>query len=769
MEQRARISVRGVVQGVGFRPFVYRLAQEHGLRGWVRNTSGSVEIEAEGDALALKQFLNLFSSRVPPRARVDAIETTFLPVEGYDGFVIRESERQEGVYQLISPDIATCEDCIREILSSKDRRFRYPFTNCTNCGPRFTIIRDIPYDRRKTTMSRFVMCPECRAEYEDPLDRRFHAQPNACPACGPSLELADAAGTPIPSRDSLHAAAALLQKGKILAVKGLGGFHLVCDATDEAAVRTLRDRKRRTSKPFAVMMASLKEVDRHTELCDQERELLRSPEAPIVLLRWRRDRSTVARSVAPENRYLGVMLPYTPLHHLLLRDAGRPLVMTSANLSGEPLVVDRDEALRKLASIADAFLFHNREIHVRCDDSVYLVEETPQVVRRARGYAPSPIDLPFRSRPILACGAQLKNTFCLTRDAHAFLSPHIGDMENEETLDHFTAMIAHYECLFRIEPRLIACDLHPEYTPTKFAVALAREAGLPCVAVQHHHAHIVSCLVEHRIDGPVIGVAFDGTGYGTDGAIWGGEFLIADWRRCERVGRFQYLPMPGGEAAIRKPYRMALGVLDALFGRPVDLAGLPLGTADPVEQRVIAEQIARRINTPLTSSAGRLFDAVAALAGVRFEVDYDAQAAIELEMQAAQANGESGSYPYTVGRESGLRVVQWEKLFDAILSDLRAHVATPIIARRFHNTIARMTAAVCGQIAGERDIARVALSGGVFQNRLLSRLVTAALRDQGLEVLTHRDVPCNDGGISLGQAVVAHFQAQERKGGQPCV
>lgn len=769
MEQRAKISVRGVVQGVGFRPFVYRLAQAHGLRGWVRNTSGSVEIEAEGHEDALRAFLEEFPSRVPPRARVDALETVFVPVAGYERFVIRESQRREGAYQLISPDIATCEDCVREILSPEDRRVGYPFTNCTNCGPRFTIIQDIPYDRPKTTMAPFTMCPQCAAEYEDPLDRRFHAQPNACPVCGPTLELTDAAGGAIATDRPLRASADLLRTGKVLAVKGLGGFHLVCDATDETAVGTLRDRKHRPSKPFAVMMTDLSMIERHALVADAERALLTSPQAPIVLLNWR-DGSSVTKAIAPGSRDLGVMLPYTPLHHLLLREVGRPLVMTSGNVSGEPLVAGRDEALHKLGAIADAFLFHNRDIHVRCDDSVCLVEEdTPRIVRRARGYAPAPIDLPFATRPTLACGAELKNTFCLTRDTHAFLSPHLGDMENEGTLDHFTAMIAHYERLFRIEPELVACDLHPEYTPTKFARAFARRKDLPCVAVQHHHAHVASCLVEHGIEDAVIGVAFDGTGYGTDGAIWGGEFLIADLARFERVGHLQYLPMPGGEAAIRKPYRMALGALHALFGGAIDLTGLPLAQTDPVEAGLIAGQVDRRLNTPLTSSAGRLFDAVSALAGVRFEVDYDAQAAIELEACAWEAQGETGRYPYTVARESGLWVVQWQELFAAVLSDLRGQVATPIIARKFHNTLAEMTAAVCGRIAAERNIGRVVLSGGVFANRLLSRLVSTALGEAGLEVLTHREVPGNDGGISLGQAVVAHFKAREEKGDQACV
>ena len=759
MERRARISVRGVVQGVGFRPFVYRLAHERTLTGWVCNTSGGVEIEVEGDEDALSDLLAALRREAPPRARVETIEASYYPVEGDTNFVIRKSRNQEGVRQLISPDIATCADCKREIFSSQNRRFSYPFTNCTNCGPRFTIIKDIPYDRAETTMDEFVMCPQCQSEYDDPLDRRFHAQPNACPACGPTLELVDRHGLSINCDDPLATVSHLLREGNVIAVKGLGGFHLVCDATDAAAVALLRERKRRPAKPLAVMIETMQAIEEHCAIITEERELLASPEAPIVLLRWKTERSEIAPVVAPKQKFLGVMLPYTPLHHLLLRKAGLPLVMTSGNLSGEPLVKGNEEAVNRLRGIADFFLLHDRAIHTRCDDSVCLVEGVPQVLRRARGYAPDPIHLPFESRPILACGAELKNTVCLTQEEHAFLSQHIGDMGDEATLEHFYDTIGLYEHLFRIEPESIACDMHPEYVATKAAHRLAAERGLQCIEVQHHHAHIASCLIDNGIEGQVIGVAFDGTGYGTDGAIWGGEFLVADCRTFERAAHLEYIPIPGGEAAIKRPYRMALSYLYTLLGEDISLEGLPVGEVDPVERDVIAQQVRGGINAPLTSSAGRLFDAVSALLGVRGEIDYDAQATIELEMLAWEETEDTESYPFSIAEEESVRVVRLADTISAITHDVRKGLSAATISQRFHRTIAGVIASMCTVIAEERRIDRVLLSGGVFQNRLLLRLTTAAIKREGLRVFTHRRVPGNDGGIALGQAVVAHFAA----------
>jgi len=793
-----KISVRGVVQGVGFRPFVYRLAREHELAGWVLNHSGGVEIEVEGPAAALAAFVRDLQAKAPPLARIEGISIADYPPNGYTTFEIRRSVAEAGRYQLISPDIATCPDCWRELLDPTDRRYRYPFTNCTNCGPRFTIIADVPYDRPLTTMRDFVMCPQCQAEYDDPLDRRFHAQPNACPVCGPHIWLVPSSRVQVsgsnlkpetlkPETDDVIAQAArLLRAGAIVAIKGLGGFHLACDATDEAAVRTLRERKRRPAKPLAMMIATLEEIRQHCWVSEEEERLLISPQCPIVLLPWKPE-SNVSRLVAPRNNYLGVMLPYTPLHHVLLRDVGRPLVMTSGNLSEEPIARDNDEALRRLSHLADYFLLHNRDIYARYDDSVWFVPDgsrftfhvsrpdpkpetlepettLPQPIRRSRGYAPFPVKLPFRVEQILACGAELKNTFCLTRDDYAFLSQHIGDMENLETLEHFETTIELYKRLFRIEPETVAYDMHPEYLATKYAKSQIANCKSQ-VAVQHHHAHIASCLADNGWspdDGPVIGVAFDGTGYGTDGRVWGGEFLIADYHGFRRVAHLEYLPMPGGEAAIRNPYRLALGYLYVLTGRLSSFRPLSLGAgAGEEELRIIRQQIDKGINCPQTSAGGRLFDAVAALIGVRERVTYEAQAAIELEM-AAQiqypiSNIQIMGYPFGIEESGGGKVIRLRPLFDALLADLRGGVAVGEMAYRFHITVAEMIGAVCERIAQEAGLRTVALSGGCFQNRLLLALVVPRLREVGLRVLLHRQVPCNDGGLSLGQAVIAHF------------
>jgi hydrogenase maturation protein HypF len=756
----ARISVRGVVQGVGFRPFVYRLAHGYNLKGWVRNTSGNVEIEVEGNKGSVKSFLADLEVKAPPLARIENVAVDFYSPRGHIGFEICQSLSQEGKYQLVSPDIATCDDCRSEIFCPTDRRYRYPFTNCTNCGPRFTIIEDIPYDRPMTTMRTFQMCPRCQQEYDDPLNRRFHAQPNACPECGPSLALVDSSGDPVAYEDAIEAASELLKAGRILALRGLGGFQLACDATNEEAINLLRRRKRRPAKPFAVMVATMEDSERHCSVSPEERRLLNSAESPIVLLRWKHSSSSISPAVTPNIRYLGVMLPYTPLHHLLLRESGLPLVMTSGNLSEEPIAKDNDEALSRLVAIADYFLLHNRDIFARYDDSVSMVVGTPQVIRRARGYAPYPILLPFESKQILACGAELKNTFCLTKEEHAFLSQHIGDMENEETLEHYEATIELYKGLFRIAPEAVAHDMHPEYLSTKYALQAGAAQGLRLIPVQHHHAHIVSCMVDNGVKGPVIGVAFDGAGYGTDGTIWGGEFLVSDFHRFRRAGHLEYAPLLGGEAAIRKPYRMAFSYLHTLLGGDFSLEGVPIGKLNPATLDLLKQQLTRRVNCPLTSSAGRLFDAVSALAGVRYEIDYEAQAAIELEMLAAEETGEFAGkcYPFSIGENQGVRVIQLAELLSAVIHDVKAKVPIPIISLTFHNTVAKMILEMCTVIARETGITQVALSGGVFQNRLLLGLATAALQGEGFSVLTHHMVPCNDGGISLGQAVIANFE-----------
>jgi hydrogenase maturation protein HypF len=775
--QRRHITVHGVVQGVGFRPFVYRLAHEHGLAGWVLNHSGGVDIEVEGPAPALDAFAADLETKAPPLARIEGMSAIGVPPQGGEArFEIRHSEAREGEYPLISADIATCPDCRRELLDPGDRRYRYAFTNCTNCGPRFTIIESMPYDRARTTMRDFPMCPACQHEYDDPLDRRFHAQPNACPVCGPRLELVDAAGRAVPCDDVIGRATTLLVEGRVLAIKGLGGFHLACDATNAATVDLLKARKRRPDKPLAVMMATLSEVERHCTVGPTERELLLSPECPIVLLPWHAG-SSVAPGVAPKQRYLGVMLPYTPLHHILLHEIGRPLVMTSGNLSEEPIARDNDEAVRRLGKLADFFVLHNRAIYARYDDSVWFVPElpvgdpgdgvgertpSPQPMRRSRGYAPYPVRLPFAPRPVLASGAELKNTFCLTRQSFAFVSQHIGDMENLETLEHFQASVDLYQKLFRTQPELIAYDLHPDYLASQYARERMDRDRLPGVGVQHHHAHIASCLADNHwpLDGgPVIGVCFDGAGYGLDGHSWGGEFLLADYRTCRRAAHLQYMPLPGGDAAVRNPFRLSLGYLQALFGA-VPSFTIPADVSAE-EADLVIQQIGRRLNTPLTSSAGRLFDAVAALLGIRSRVSYEAQAAIELEMLAAGERADPTEareprYRFSVTREgSGPWTIGLQALFQSILADLTAARPARQIAWEFHHSLAAMVAGVCRSLADDTGLRTVALSGGCFQNRLFLELTASLLAADGFDLLTHHQVPTNDGGLSLGQAVIA--------------
>jgi len=780
----ASISVRGIVQGVGFRPFVYGLAVKHNLKGWVYNTSEDVKIEVEGEAEAVEQFELELETKAPPLAHIENVTIEYHPPLGYKNFEIRHSQAQEGKYQLISPDVATCQACLGELLNPEDRRYRYPFTNCTNCGPRFTIIEDMPYDRPKTTMRYFQMCPQCQAEYNNPLDRRFHAQPNACPKCGPQVELVDNQGNPITDSNPIAAASQLLKEGKIVAIKGLGGFLLACDATSDTAVKTLRQRKKRSSKPFAIMVTDIDEANRHCYVSPEEENLLTSPQSPIVLMRWRGD-SSVSREVAPNLQFLGIMLPYTPLHHMLLRDTGLPLVMTSGNLSEEPIARDNDEALRRLSGIADYFLIHNRDIYSRYDDSVAIMErDISQLIRRARSYAPYPIRLSFEAKQVLGCGAEEKNTFCLTKDNYAFLSQHIGDMENVETLEHFDNTISLYKRLFHIEPEIIAHDLHPDYLATKYAQELG-EFGIKLIPVQHHHAHIASCLADNGVESPVIGVAFDGTGMGADGNIWGGEFLVADYRNFNRVGHLEYLPLPGGATAIKRPYRTAIGYILTLLGENALNAVIAseakqsqlasIGQVAEVEVEVIKRQIERKINSPLSSSMGRLFDAVSALLGIRGEIDYEGQAAVELEMAAYSSviartvpsearelgeaiSGNNESYPYRIVKDEGIRIVHLRDLLSAVIEDLHQGISKERISVKFHNTVAQMINEMCHLIADETPmVSGVALSGGVFQNRLLLRKTVSLLESSGFQVFTHRQVPCNDGGISLGQAVIASF------------
>jgi len=758
-----RLDVRGVVQGVGFRPFVYRLAHSYKLTGWVRNTSWGVELEVEGDEQALERFAEALRQESPPLAHIESVDVREVAPNGYDDFVILASQPQAGAYQLVSPDIATCADCRREIFDPADRRYHYPFTNCTNCGPRFTIIEDVPYDRPRTTMRAFRMCPACQREYDDPLDRRFHAQPNACPVCGPHLTLVNRDGEVIAKEDALDHAVMMLRAGHIVAIKGLGGYQLACDATNAEIVALLRQRKHRPHKPLAVMIADLDAANMHVALTDAERDLLSSPNAPIVLV-LRKSNTAIAAQVAPGQRYLGVMLPYTPLHHLLLAAVGFPLVMTSGNLSEEPIARDNDEALRRLGAIADGFLMHNRDIYARYDDSVWFAPASgPQPIRRARGYAPSPVRLPFEMRPILACGAELKNTFCLTRDRYAFLSQHIGDMENLETFEHYQETVALYRRLFHVAPEIVAYDMHPDYMATHYG----REQNGEKIAVQHHHAHLAACLADNGIAEPAIGVIWDGTGYGLDGCIWGGEFLVGDGRGFQRAAHLQYLPLPGGDRATIKPYRVALAYHQALAGDdtlPESLTSIPA-----VERQALRQMIGRGINTPLTSSAGRLFDAVSSLLGVCRETSYEAQAAIEMEMIAepdSDAVAYSWGYAETDAVQSWGVVRPWvsrnlelglASLWAGLERDLAEGHTIAHIAWRFHFTVAAMIADTCGRLRAETGLDRVALSGGCFQNRLLLEFVVPRLQAMGFQVLLHRQIPCNDGGLALGQAVIAHY------------
>ncbi len=750
-----RIHITGIVQGVGFRPFVYGLAARLGLKGWVRNTSAGVDIEADGTQNELEAFVRALGEEAPPLAHIDSLESTEIPAQGFTNFEIIHSEAIPAAFQPISPDVAICDDCLRELFDPSDRRYRYPFINCTNCGPRFTIIKDIPYDRPATTMAPFPMCPDCEREYKNPLDRRFHAQPVACPLCGPKVWL-ETLTDGEPSRtaegdEAIQQARERLTRGRIVAVKGLGGFHLACDATNREAVAELRARKLRVDKPFALMMPDMETVERHCEVGEAERALLRSPARPVVLLR-RKAGSNIAAEVAPAQDWVGVMLPYTPLHYLLLeRGEGFPeaLVMTSGNLSEEPIATDNAEARKRLAGLADAFLMHDRDIHVRCDDSVVrLLEEEIYPIRRSRGYAPFPVKLPWQAPPLLAAGSELKNTFCITNGNYAFLSHHIGDMENYETLKSFEQGIEHFERLFRVKPEAIACDLHPNYLATRYAVERCERERLPLITVQHHHAHAAACMAEHGLEGPVLAASLDGTGYGEDGAIWGGEFLIADYLHFERRAHLSYFPLPGGDAAIRRPARTALALLWSL-GLDWDDRLAPVLEFCAEDQVTLRMQLEKGINTPPTSSAGRLFDAAAALAGIRQRVNYEGQAAIEFEALADP--DETGAYTFPL--EAGL--LQLRPALESLVKDVLAGIRVSVISARFHNGLAAGIAETLTQIGQETGIREVVLSGGVWQNLTLIRRTLSLLRASGFRVYIHRKVPANDGGLSLGQAAIA--------------
>ena len=753
MKHGMKISVKGIVQGVGFRPFIYHLARSLNLSGYVRNDTTGVSIEAEGEQSDIQMFIESIKKNHPPRAEIfeiDSKKNTHLT--GYRDFEIRESAGQEEKFIPISPELATCSECLAELFNPQDRRFRYPFINCTNCGPRFTIVKDIPYDRKLTTMSVFPMCGECDSEYHDPGNRRFHAQPNACPVCGPGLTLLDSEKRKIPVQDAISRVSTLLKEGNIIAVKGIGGYHLACDARNDDAVSRLRARKFREYRPFALMV---KDIRTASEICfvnEEEEQLLSGVKRPIVLMKKRPD-TPVSEGVAPNQKYLGVMLPYTPLHHLILTESELILVMTSANVSSEPIVYKDKDAFDRLEGITDYYVVHKREIHMRTDDSVsrvHLGEEV--VIRRSRGYAPHPLLMkrPFAAQ-ILACGAELKNTFCLTRGIYAFLSHHIGDLENMETLSSFEEGIEHFKKIFNIEPAVIAYDLHPGYLSTRYAHSLGniRKTG-----IQHHHAHIASCMGDNGLEGEIIGVSFDGTGYGTDGRIWGGEFLICDYESFHRAAHFEYFQLNGGEKAIKEPWRIAASLLHKIYSD--DMMDLDIDFIRRLEKdkwHILKQIIVKGVNSQMTSSVGRLFDAVSALLGIRKEIYYEAQAAVELEMKADAID--NGCYGFDYADREGTTEIVFDQVIKGIISDMSKRIGVGIIAARFHNTIAAIVLETCLKIRKQAGIGRVAMSGGVFQNSLLLEKTHDILHKNGFKVYTHHRVPANDGGISLGQAVIA--------------
>jgi len=796
------ISVKGVVQGVGFRPFVYGLATRLDLHGWVCNTSAGVEILVDGQDRRLEEFIQSLTLEKPPLAKIDSIQVEETPCEQSAKFEIRESQDVYGAYQPISADVAICPDCERELFNPKDKRYLYPFINCTHCGPRFTIIKDIPYDRPNTTMADFPMCDHCRAEYNDPLNRRFHAQPIACPECGPFVELRET-HSQFPTSDprissieirvsAILKARRLLREGYIVAIKGLGGFHLACDASNPYTLAELRDRKGRSDKPFAVMAADITAVASVCHMQKEEHLLLASHEKPIVLLAKKRQADSqtykISELVAPNLDSLGVMLPYTPLHHLLLNQtdpvlAREPvppiLVMTSGNFSEEPIAIDNKDALERLSQLANAFLLHNRDIHIRSDDSVVKVDRGPLTMdhevkdivhrphlhlaevqvssivylRRSRGYAPYPVKLPLEVRPMLAVGGELKNTFCLARERYAFLSHHIGDMENAETYASFEQSIQHLSHVFRVQPEVVTHDLHPNYFTTHYA----ERSTVRRIGVQHHHAHIAACMADNGLDDrQVIGLSFDGTGYGTDGAIWGGEVLLASYAGFERFAHLEYLPLPGGDSAIRSPWRIMTGYAHALG---IEVDDLPfLQNMDRQALRILRQQIDKKLNSPVTSSMGRLFDAVASLTGVRNDVTYEAQAAIEMEVLSKAFISEVSPYPYGIEQTENGTLIRLKELLSAIVQDVRANEFAGMIGARFHKTVAEIAIDICKRARLSTGLNEVALSGGVWQNQILLDLVRARLQQEEFTVYFHKQVPTNDGGLALGQAMVANFQ-----------
>ena len=752
-----RLDIKGIVQGVGFRPYIYQLAAAHDLKGSVINTGFGVRVHVEGRPDKVAGFCRAMGGQGPPMARITEITEHQSPPAGFSGFTIGQTDRGTASGNtFVCPDTAVCADCLREMHDPRDRRYRYPFINCTNCGPRYTIVYDLPYDRPYTTMKHFEMCDQCRAEYHDPSSRRFHAQPNACPSCGPGAVVCNRTGQKIPCADPIAHAADQLKAGAIVAIKGLGGFHLAADAANCDAVAGLRRKKGRAGKPFAVMVPGLEQIRTFARVSPEEQDLLTSGRRPIVLVE-KKAPDVLCDAVAPDNPCFGVMLPYTPLHHLLLDHGFSALVMTSGNAAKEPIVLDNEGAFSALGGIADCFLIHDRDICVRADDSIVRhVAGTQRVIRRSRGYAPAPLALNLRCPQILACGAELKNTVCLAKDKNAFLSQHIGDLENPGAFDFFRSTIDHLRGLFDITPEVVAHDMHPDYMSTRYAMA---QSAVKHVAVQHHHAHVVSCMAENRISDTVIGLAFDGTGYGTDGRIWGGEVLVADAAAFVRAAHLQYVPMPGGNAAVADPRRMAAGCLHQAFGNQwVNLELECVRSRDPEELTVISRMIEKQVNSPLTSSMGRLFDTVAAIAGIHSgPVEFEGQAAIKLEAAAGPNPGlldQKTCYPFQLPAEIG-GAIEIRPLIRAVVDDVQAGRSASEISRRFHSTLVYLFSQICDQIRARQGISRVVLTGGVLQNAYLLSAMAGRLTVMDFSVYTHGLVPANDGGISLGQAVCA--------------
>lgn len=754
MKIRENIIIKGIVQGVGFRPFIHKLVQNYNLSGWVLNSNQGVEIDIEGEMEELNSFVSDIKVKLPPLARIEKIEVNQLHLIGYKGFSIKKSiTKEENGFVLVSPDISICEDCLQELFDPRNRRFHYPFINCTNCGPRFTIIKDIPYDRGKTTMRVFEMCPQCQSEYENIEDRRYHAQPNACAECGPQVFLYQNKRK-LENVDPVKEAVKLLKDGKIGAIKGLGGFHLACDATNNEVVTKLRLLKNREAKPFAIMSFNLEKIKQYCKLGKKEEKWLINRARPIVLLKKKED-SLISSLVAPRNNYLGVMLPYTPLHCLLLKDNFTALIMTSGNIADQPIIGDNQEALEKLDGIADFFLLYNRDIFNRCDDSVVkIVNDGNVFFRRSRGYVPYPIILDFKLKEVLALGGELKNTISFSKENYVFLSQYLGDLKSVETLNFLKESIENLEKIFRVNPETIACDLHPDYLSTQFAEEIGAKKGLKVVKVQHHHAHIVSCMAENNIKEKVMGVAYDGTGYGDDGKIWGGEFLLCDLKKYFRVGHLKYYPLPGGDKAIEEPWRMAYSYLYSIYGPKAKTLDIDFNhRMDYDKLSIIEKMIDKNINSPLTSSCGRLFDAASSLIGIRDEINYEGQAAMELESLCAF--GIKERYKFCIYKEGKEFIIDPQEIFIDIIEDLKKGIDKKIMAAKFHNTVAEFTLNLCGKIRENNGINKIALSGGVFQNRYLTEKIISLLERDNFQVYTQRIVPPNDSGISLGQVVVA--------------